>query len=349
VASRAGLIEPVLKDAPRWAVHLAVLTVPFLLFSQYAASILQGQRRMGLYNVARSAHAVLFFFAILIALVWLKGGVGEATIGYYVSAIAAFLVALYVVLPRERRVATVDWRVVREAVSFGVRGHPGSIMEFLNLRLNIFFLSYFLDFSQVGYYVVALSVTEVILHFPRAVVAALFPRVSSIDEGKSAELGARAVRNAFALSLASAAGLLILNVPFVLLVYGRAYAPSTLPIFILLPGAVAASLSVLLKGCVVGLGRPLSASIASFTALAVNVTLNLLLIPRLGIGGAALASTASYASQALLLLAVFHHLSGVPVKDVLLMKASDLEYYKTGWAKAISRFSSLSSGGSSDS
>ena len=60
------------------------------------------------------------------------------------------------------------------------------------------------------------------------------------------------------------------------------------------------------------------------TALCLNVTLNLFLIPRFGIEGAALANGLSYGTAAAILLVVFVRESGRTVRETLLVGASDL-------------------------
>jgi Na+-driven multidrug efflux pump len=58
--------------------------------------------------------------------------------------------------------------------------------------------------------------------------------------------------------------------------------------------------------------------------LAVNIVANLLLVPRVGIVGAAVASSISYAITALLMLGVFLHLTGLGWRETLVIRASDI-------------------------
>ena len=58
--------------------------------------------------------------------------------------------------------------------------------------------------------------------------------------------------------------------------------------------------------------------------LVVNVAINLWLIPRYGIDGAAVASSVSYLLTALLTLIVFHRLSGRGWIETLVIRRSDL-------------------------
>jgi Na+-driven multidrug efflux pump len=73
---------------------------------------------------------------------------------------------------------------------------------------------------------------------------------------------------------------------------------------------VALGLSKVLSGYISGLGRPEPVGVIAITALGVNLLINLVLIPRLGIAGAALASMISYCLHALLTVMLASRLSG---------------------------------------
>jgi Na+-driven multidrug efflux pump len=85
---------------------------------------------------------------------------------------------------------------------------------------------------------------------------------------------------------------------------------SLVPFLLLLPGTVALGLSKVLSGYISGLGRPEPVGVIAITALGVNLLINLVLIPRLGIAGAALASMISYCLHALLTVMLASRLSG---------------------------------------
>jgi Na+-driven multidrug efflux pump len=68
--------------------------------------------------------------------------------------------------------------------------------------------------------------------------------------------------------------------------------------------------------------------IAAYIALLGNIGLNVWLIPRLGIRGAAIGTGASYTVAALLLYVFFLRESGLPWHEPLIPKAEDLERWK---------------------
>ena len=69
-----------------------------------------------------------------------------------------------------------------------------------------------------------------------------------------------------------------------------------------------------------------------------NFGLNLLLIPTYGIKGAALATSASYILDSTIKSIVFSVKNNVPILDVLIVKVSDFQLYKTEFLKLLKSF-----------
>jgi O-antigen/teichoic acid export membrane protein len=67
---------------------------------------------------------------------------------------------------------------------------------------------------------------------------------------------------------------------------------------------------------------------AAYLALGGNLLLNLVMIPRFGIVGAAMATACSYSAATLLLLVMFLRESGLSVADVLVIKRSDVAAWR---------------------
>jgi Na+-driven multidrug efflux pump len=97
---------------------------------------------------------------------------------------------------------------------------------------------------------------------------------------------------------------------------------------ILLVGVVALSVHKVLASDLSGRGMPQYPSLTSALALAATLTGDLLLIPRFGIVGAALASTLAYTLQTIVLLRIYTRLEHVRWRDVLLLDRDDLRLYR---------------------
>jgi len=104
-------------------------------------------------------------------------------------------------------------------------------------------------------------------------------------------------------------------------VYGDSFAPAALAFYILLPGALAD-----------GVMRPAWSYFAarerifwreSIAMMGLNIALNLLLIPRLGFAGAAVASSVSYVTLAVWVVEQYRRSTGAGLREILVPTASD--------------------------
>jgi len=309
---------------------LGLLTFPLALLAEYLLSLLVGSQRLIRYNAVSLASGGLALAAPAVALVALHTGVRGA-VAAKVLATTVTVVILARVLLSTREVAEGSLRpnlgVLRRALSYGAREHLGNIAMFLSYRVDMFFVAAFAGAKAVGIYSIAVMMAEVFFYLPNAVSVVLFPRLA----GRERREGAReAARTARVVAAFVALGILVsipLAAPAVRIAFSDAFAPAVPAFFLLLPGVFALSVSKILARYFTGaLGRPLLNARAQGVALAINLPLNVLLIPRYGITGAAAASSAAYVAHAIVTLFLFRRYSGLPVHEALFLRSKDVAW-----------------------
>jgi O-antigen/teichoic acid export membrane protein len=107
------------------------------------------------------------------------------------------------------------------------------------------------------------------------------------------------------------------------LIFGAAFRPSVTPLLWLLPGIVAFSVANVIASYFAGIGKPRLNFYVALAGLAVTVLFDLLLIPALGIAGAAIASTLSYSASTAVIIWLFVRESSLPVRRVLVPTRAD--------------------------
>jgi O-antigen/teichoic acid export membrane protein len=95
-------------------------------------------------------------------------------------------------------------------------------------------------------------------------------------------------------SVLGATGLVVLGKPLIQLIYSLTFINAYLPMLALLPGVVLLGAAKVLTNEIAGRGYPQYNSLSAGTAFILTVVFDLILIPRYGILGAALASSISY-------------------------------------------------------
>jgi len=123
-----------------------------------------------------------------------------------------------------------------------------------------------------------------------------------------------------------------LAIPFA---FGAKFAASVKVVWWLLPGTVALAAGKVMSADLTARGMPQYSSMFAFVALVITVVLDLLLIPRFGIQGAAIASSVAYLADAALVASALQWKLGVGWKTLYVPTAIDLTSYRQAWNRAL--------------
>ena len=233
-------------------------------------------------------------------------------------------VAAYLLARKLKLIPKLDIAALRAQLSFGVRGHMGALLQLMNRRLDVFLVSYFLGTAAVGHYVVAFNVAEMSWWVPLALGTVLFPRASSLDSDKNAELSAAILRLSLVAALAAMIGLIAIGPLLIGLLYGAEFEESVTPFLILVPAGLFYTIHKVLNASLSAQGKPECTLYGGMISVPIMIGLDLLLIPRMGIEGAALTSNIAYVVNAAFLVTYFTRSTGLSVRQVLLVNRADV-------------------------
>jgi O-antigen/teichoic acid export membrane protein len=235
---------------------------------------------------------------------------------------------------RAARGRTVSLAIVRKALSLGLRGQMGNVATFLNYRLDVFVVNYYLTTNEVGLYSLGVLISEVIWQLPNAAAAATLSRTARTIEKGSPEFTCLVCRQVFFLSCLSGFLLGLLSTWLVPLVFGAKFRPSVSVIWWILPGTVAFAVGKIMSADLLGRGWPQYSAYFAVLTLFLTTALDVLLVPRIGIQGAAIASSIAYFFNAVLVGWVLRRKLSVTWKALLVPSLAELDMYK----QALNRF-----------
>jgi len=307
---------------------LVVLTIPFSLLFGFLINIFLGREEIVKYNKINIFQTALGLLAIIIFLLILKQGVfGAVLSNILTTAVAALLVIILI-----KRIAPFSIKIrrdlLKDSTKYGLKAYFGNLAQFLNYRLDMFLVAVFLAPAAVGFYSIAVGIAEKLWMLPGSIATVLFPRISSLKDTQANNLTPRISRHSFFIIFILSLLLAILSKPLIRILFGTAFLPSAIPLLILLPGIIALGGAKTLMADLAGRGKPQFGAYAAFVSLAVNIPLNLYLIPKWGISGAAFASSVAYIVATLIVIIAFIKISKKSWTDVLFIKKSDFKYYK---------------------
>jgi len=123
--------------------------------------------------------------------------------------------------------------------------------------------------------------------------------------------------------------------PLVMILFGDEFRDSLVPLYILVPSGIFYTIYKVLSSSLSGQGVPQASLYGGLASVPLLIGLNLVMIPRFGIGGAAAVSDITYGVNAAVMLVLFLRVTRLPVRQVLLFNRSDLLVFRSTLEAAI--------------
>ena len=329
--------ETILHGLPPDQIVVSLLALPLLLNATFTTGIIVGRQAVRWLAIVNVGTSVLTTIVIVIVVGALGLGVWGALIAFLVTAVVQALGFLIGARRESSKVPDPQTTSMRELLRYGLPFYPTSLTQFFAYRVDVYLLAVLLaePSAPLGYYSLAVSFAELVFFFPNAVSAFFFPHVA----GSSPEDSARQVPVVSRVTLLITAAVAVALVPIatiVLPIILPAFTPSLPALYVLLPGVVAISISKVLAGYLSGLGRNGLTSTVSVSAFVLNVVLNLFLIPRAGIVGAATASLISYTFSSVVYAILAGRVAGVSPLAFWIPRPDDVRF-TVGSSMALAR------------
>ena len=215
---------------------------------------------------------------------------------------------------RKQGWARPQWSLVAPAWRFVALIGVTNVISLLNYRINLFLVERLDGLSSAGIYSVAITVAELLWFVSSAVTTAVYGRIGARDAVAAAQGTLQAVRWG-ALGVLIATPLLLVvawwAIPTVL---GEVYRPAWWYLVLLMPGTLAYSAASGISAYFTNQrGQPWLAGGIALTSMTLNGVLSWWWIPIWGTAGAALATSVSYVIAICIGIAIFVHLSSLPI------------------------------------
>jgi len=291
---------------------LAGLLAPMILGNQMASRLLQGkQNYLAANSILMAADLAILITLWSLVLLQPKPDYRLILEAVLIGEGMSFLLGLGLVMrlgirPRLR----LHFPFLREALSYGIRGQIGAIVNIMNYRLDLLILGFFATPAVVGLYGLASKFAEVLRVLPNAVAFVYMPRFGKRAFAEAARMAEETFYLLMMINLGLVVAAALLGKILILTFFGPSFQPAVLPFYILLLGMAAQGGNGALSAFHNGTGNPEYSTYAVGLAFLVTLVFDLLLIPPYGATGAAIASSLSYATIALALLFFFSRNTG---------------------------------------
>jgi O-antigen/teichoic acid export membrane protein len=290
--------------------------VPLIWLTGIPTSLLQGRLEMGYFNLLRlicpAIYAAGFLALYVLHRPILKDAVILQALGFVALDVCGFWLVFCKLKPRWAW----DSKALRSLVNFGWKTQLGGIASYVNQRMDQLLLTLFVPPRDLGFYVVAVTVSMSIGFFPQAAGIVTLATGSNSAPDQARRVIARSFAATF-LVLAAGCGALYFVCPWLIpMAFGASFAPAVTACRILLPGSVALGLNQVLFNGARALDHPALPSYAEGFAVVITAVALYVLLPRYGYIGAAIASTAAYTGSLLFSLVLLYTQANVRLSDL---------------------------------
>jgi O-antigen/teichoic acid export membrane protein len=308
------------------AARLHMLGMPISLVTLYGVSILQGRMHIRAYNWLRMIIPVGY----LLGAIFLIAFSGLTLLNIVILHLSLNLITLIGTLFRLLKAGVRfslrgDISLMKQMLRYGLRIHVGTVSGFANMSLDQVLMAAWLAPVYLGLYTVAVSSASISQVFSQAVQMVLTPGITQKESPSERTAMLKGVfRRYWMLSfliMLIIGALLPVAIP---IVFGDGFRDAIWPAEILLVGTLFIGAKEVLAGGAQALGNPWLGSKSQLWALCVTFSLLYLLLPRLGILGAAVASATAYATQFVIVIYGLRRSHDISPVDLFSFKPKDL-------------------------
>lgn len=287
-----------------------------LMLTHY--NFLIGKNEIRKYNIIYTIQISSMLLSFLTGLFIFKNNsidtyLSALYIGYAAGAILSFILLVRI---------TKSWqftgwkKVFGSVIRYGLITQVANILNIGNKRFSFYFVRYFSGLSPLGIYTAGIQLTEGLRLIGQSISLVQFSALSNTNDKKYAkELSIRLMKFSVLLTISALLVLIILPSSVYEWLFSKDFTGVKPVILALAPGVAALAANNIFSHYFSGLGNPKVNLWSNVVGLVITLLLAIILIPWLGIVGAALATSCSYLSSVVYQYVVFKKQTGTKASE----------------------------------
>ena len=246
--------------------------------------------------------------------------------GYSLATLIGWIL-LFPTLKRENREPLKD--SLKEMLHYGAFMQLSTLVSTLNKRLSLYLLNTHCDEKSIGVYASGTQVTEGVNIVGQSIGLVEFSALSNTEnKQRASQLTLRFMKLSILLTFTALLVICLLPTTFFEWVFSGEFSDIRPVILLMAPGIVFFSAHTVLANFFSGTGKPKYNLYASLIGLSITLISAFILIPTLGIRGAAITTTLTYMALFVFQWIVFHKQTGSRLLQLIPNK-EDWEWVKT--------------------
>lgn len=289
--------------SPKADIVLKLMAIAFFIdsFVLSLKSILQGFQKMGYYGGIDLIRMILIL-AIILAGLKLHYGILLPVYAYILTPLVLLVIFSFMFVKRIfpefiKSKFILDFGIFKKLFKYGFFVLTTSTGLIILGYTDTIVLTYFSGLKSVALYNIAFPTANALSYFPKAIVGILVPLTAELWIRNRKEMISAGIELLYKYSIMiivpAVFFILSLTDPIIIILFGEGYIPASNALKILSIGMIFTVLYAINSAFFSGIGKPEISSKIVYTAAIFNLIFNLILVPLIGIIGAALTSTAS--------------------------------------------------------
>lgn len=310
-----------------WAVLPSVVLLPTTAASMVLLGYAVGSRQIRWQTNYAVASTAALLAGVGAALWFFSHTAVIAATAFVAVTLCAGALCLWIVYRDARTRPGTPVRLL-DFILYALRTGIVNLVTLLNYRADLYVVAILASTAMLGQYAVAVAAAEGLLVITQVGAIVTSPHVGAMAESAAAKMTATCVRATLVMSLPICALFFVLAPYIVHLLYGAAYAPLVPALRVLLVAVLILSVaSPVSNFFTLNRGKPEVALASALLAACVCMAVSWLLVPRIGMIGAAAATAVAYLLGESLRMFFFIRASGTPLRAMLIPTSSDVQFY----------------------
>ncbi|MDQ0890884.1 O-antigen/teichoic acid export membrane protein [Paenibacillus sp. V4I9] len=305
----------------------SMLLSPLALITLMNQSALQARGEFQLYDRLRSVPQMVTLLLLLILVLTNQMTAFASSLAYMLPV---FPLTIWLMIRFLRIYGNQTMEFIlsfRKLFHYGLSSYGIDVMGTLSMYMDQVIIVGLLSPSDLGLYVVSLSLARMIGILQSSLVTVLFPKAAGLAKEDAIQLTLRVFRISSFVTVIAALAVMLIAPYLLILLYGKQYEGGLAVFRLLLAEVVLAGGILVLAQAFMALGRPVMVSLLQVIGQGLTIPLLFVLVPKFGLIGAGYAMLISSVIRLIFILSNYPITLKVPLPQPFLTRA-DVHWLK---------------------
>jgi O-antigen/teichoic acid export membrane protein len=319
------------NEVPFNYILLSTISIPISIYTSFLMSTLGAKQLFKKIAIFSTSIYILNFALTLAVFFYYKEAMFLLILLTIFVSVINLVILILITKPRIIHNNSSITSYLKIALRYGVPAHLSNVVTYLNYRADQYLVSYLLGNTSLGLYSVAVGLSEKLWMFSSTISGVAFPKLSELfhDINAQNKISLLLARWIFIASFIGAVIMAILFPFYIKYAHGVNYIAS-IPLFlIMLPGIVMWGTGRIFANSLASMGKTKPNLYIAITTFILNFSLNLILLPAIGVIGASIATLIAYTTDTLLKGYFYCKLTNQRLSDLFKLLPEEKRFLKS--------------------